>query len=69
MEIKSKEITLVPVEKLTSDPKNENIHSAKQIEVLAKIIKANGFRQPITVSNRSGYVVVENGRLEAAKLL
>jgi hypothetical protein len=69
MDIKSKEIKIVFVEKLTPDPKNENCHSKKQIEVLAKIIKANGFREPLIVSNRSGYIIAGNGRYEAAQLL
>lgn len=67
MQIKSNEIVIEAIEKLTSDPKNENIHSEKQIEVLQKIIEINGFRNPLTVSNRSGYVICGNGRLEAAR--
>jgi len=68
MEIKSKEIKIVPIEKLTPNPKNENIHSEKQIEVLAKIIDANGFRNPLIVSNRSGYIEAGCGRYAAARL-
>jgi len=67
MEIKSREISIVDVHELVSDPKNENKHSEKQLEVLQKVIKINGFREPLTVSNRSGYVICGNGRLEAAK--
>ncbi len=69
MEIKSKIIKIEPIEKLVSDPKNENIHSDRQIEALQKIIKVNGFREPLTISNRSGYVVCGHGRLLAAKNL
>ena len=69
MEIKSEKITVEPIEKLVSDPKNENIHSDKQIEVLQKLIVANGFRDPLTVSTRSGYVICGNGRLLAAQRL
>jgi len=68
IEIKSKEIKIVPIEKLTPNPKNENVHSDKQIEVLAKIIDANGFRIPLVVSNRSGYIESGCGRYAAAKL-
>lgn len=69
MEIKSKEIVLVPIEKLVGNPENNNKHPEKQIEKLAKIIKHQGFRSPIVVSNRSGFIVTGHGRLEAAKML
>jgi ParB-like chromosome segregation protein Spo0J len=55
--------TLVP------NPRNPNMHPQKQIELLAKIIKNQGWRAPITVSNRSGFVVRGHGRLLAAQLL
>ncbi len=60
---------LVDVDKLITFPRNPNIHPQQQIEALAKIIKHQGWRAPITVSNRSGYVVRGHGRLMAAKLL
>lgn len=69
VQIKSKDIKIEPIEKLVGDPKNENVHSEKQIEVLQKIIKVNGFREPLVVSNRSGYIVCGHGRLQAAKSL
>ncbi len=69
VDIKAHDIELVPIEKLTPDPKNENTHSEKQLEVLAKIIKANGFREPLIVSNRSGYIIAGNGRYESARML
>ncbi|MBP2629873.1 MAG: hypothetical protein H6Q70_501 [Firmicutes bacterium] len=56
-------ITLIP------NPRNPNQHPKKQIELLAKIIKDQGWRAPITVSNLSGFVVRGHGRLMAAKLL
>ena len=37
--------------------------------MLAKIIRAQGWRSPVVVSKRSGYVVAGHGRIEAAKLL
>lgn len=46
-------------------PANENKHSKKQIEVLAKIITKNGQRSPIVVSKRSGYISKGHGRLQA----
>jgi len=54
---------------LIPNPRNPNKHPDKQVALLAKIIRAQGWRQPITVSNRSGFVVKGHGRLEAAKLL
>ena len=57
---------IVPVEKLVPNPKNPNEHPDEQIDLLAKIIKATGWRQPITVSKRSGFVVKGHGRLLAA---
>lgn len=60
---------MVPVEEIIPNPRNPNKHPKKQIELLAKIIKAQGWRAPITVSNRSGFIVRGHARLEAAKLL
>lgn len=60
---------LVPVEKLVENPKNPNRHPEKQIALLAKIIKAQGFRRPIVVSKRSGFIIVGHGRFAAAKYL
>ena len=60
---------LVDVTTLVPNPKNPNRHPDKQIALLAKVIRHQGWRAPITVSNRSGFVVTGHGRLEAAKLL
>jgi ParB-like chromosome segregation protein Spo0J len=60
---------LADIAALTPNPRNPNKHGDQQIALLAKIIKHQGWRSPITVSNRSGFVVVGHGRLEAAKLL
>lgn len=67
MEIKSKEIQLVDTSTLVLNPKNNNKHPAEQIERLAKLIKFQGFRNPVVVSNRTGFVVAGHGRIEAAK--
>lgn len=50
-------------------PKNPNIHSEKQISLLAKVISLNGWRNPIIISKRSGYITKGHGRLLAAKVL
>lgn len=60
---------MAPVYELVEHPKNPNKHPDRQIELLGKIILAQGFRRPIVVSNRSGYVIVGHGRLAAAKYI
>lgn len=67
-EIRIKDIVMVPVSKLVPNPKNPNVHPSEQIERLAEIIEHQGWRRPITVSKRSGFMTVGHGRLEAAKL-
>jgi len=60
---------LVDVVKLVEHPNNPNKHDDRQINLLARIIKAQGWRNPITVSKKSGYIVSGHGRLAAAKQL
>ncbi len=60
---------LVDITVLVPNPRNPNQHSDRQIELLAKIIKNQGWRAPITVSTRSGFIVRGHGRLLAAQLL
>lgn len=60
---------MVKIEKLIPNPRNPNRHPEKQIVMLAKIIDAQGWRAPITVSNRSGFIVRGHGRLMAAQKL
>lgn len=67
MKIQSKEIKLAPIETIIVNPKNANKHSPEQIERLIKIIKYQGFREPLIISNRSGFLVCGHGRLEASK--
>lgn len=67
MEIKSKEIRIVDIDLLVENPKNNNVHPDDQIERLAKLIKHTGFRNPLVVSNRSGFVLCGHGRISAAK--
>lgn len=59
----------VPIKDLKPRPNNRNKHPKEQIERLAKIIEYQGFRRPVVVSLRSGYVVCGHGRIEAAKKL
>jgi ParB-like chromosome segregation protein Spo0J len=60
---------ILKVEELVPNPRNPNQHGKEQIALLAKIIKAQGWRSPIVTSKRSGFVVKGHGRLAAAKLL
>lgn len=57
---------LVDIAKLVGNPQNPNKHPKEQVQLLAQIIKAQGWRAPITVSKRSGYIVKGHGRLAAA---
>lgn len=54
---------------LVPHPQNPNKHSDKQIALLAKVIRHTGWRSPIIVSKKTGFVIAGHGRLEAAKLL
>jgi DNA modification methylase len=60
---------LVDITSLKSNPKNPNKHPDSQIELLSKNIKYLGWRHPITVSKRSGFIVAGHGRLMAATAL
>lgn len=60
---------MVDIDRLIPNPYNANRHSVEQIQRLAKIIDFNGWRSPITVSRRSGFITKGHCRLEAAKLL
>lgn len=57
---------LLPINKLVKHPKNPNKHPDVQIYLLQKILKEQGWRMPIVISKRSGYMVAGHGRLEAA---
>ena len=67
MEIKAKDIKLVELSRLIFNPKNNNKHPKEQIDRLVKLIEFQGFRNPVIVSNRTGFVVAGHGRIEAAK--
>src|SRR5216117_2902931 len=69
MEIHCAYDQLVRVADLKPHPKNPNTHSAAQVAAIAAVIEGNGWRAPITVSNRSGFITRGHGRLEAATLL
>lgn len=59
---------IVPTKDLQPNPKNPNKHPSEQIKALGAIIRATGWRGPITVSTRSGLIVKGHGRLMAAEI-
>ena len=59
---------MLPTDQLKENPRNPNQHPDSQVELLAKIITETGWRAPITVSRRSGYIVRGHGRLMAARM-
>lgn len=59
---------MMDLDRLVENPKNPNKHGDKQIKLLAKIMSHQGWRHPITVSKRSGFIVAGHGRLAAARL-
>jgi ParB-like chromosome segregation protein Spo0J len=61
--------SLVKTESVVPNPRNPNQHPDDQIELLAKIIDAQGWRNPIVVSDRSGFITKGHGRLLAAQHL
>lgn len=59
---------MVPVSHLTPHPMNPNEHPPLQLDTFVTIIMATGWRRPITVSKRSGWVTKGHGALQAATL-
>lgn len=69
IKIHADKIELIDIDEIVLNPKNNNQHPEAQINQLVKIIKYNGFRSPPTISNRTGFLVCGEGRIQAAKLL
>lgn len=67
--IQAQEISMVNIEHIVPNPKNPNQHTDDQIDRLVSLIEYQGFRNPLIVSKRSGFLVVGHGRLMAAKKL
>ena len=61
------------IDKIRPYPKNSNVHPQDQIRLLSKLLfgeeenTGHGWRLPITISNRSGFIVRGHGRFEAAQ--
>ncbi len=67
MQNKATEILMVSVDAIAPNPKNNNKHTAEQKERAHKIFDYQGFRNPLTISKRSGLLVAGHLRLEVAK--
>jgi len=60
---------LIDIDKLVPNPKNTNKHPDEQIRIITKLLKVQGWRHPLIISKRSGFLVAGHGRLEAAKAM
>ena len=57
---------LISVQNTQPNPLNPNQHGAEQVRILGAIIRATGWRAPLTISSRSGLIVKGHGRRLAA---
>lgn len=57
---------MIPIDELATHPRNINKHPRPQIEIIKKILRKFGWRLPLTVSKRSGYITRGAGRFQAA---
>lgn len=60
---------MIALDELKPNPHNPNTHPQKQIALLAQVIQKTGWRHPVIVSKRSGYICTGHGRLQAAQKL
>lgn len=67
VEVRCAYTDIVEASALKTHPENPNKHPREQVAILANLIEKHGWRQAITVSNLSGFVVRGAGRLEAAR--
>lgn len=58
---------LADIDSLKPHPQNRNKHPGDQIKRLADVLNYQGWRYPIKVSKRSGFITSGHGRIEAAK--
>jgi ParB-like chromosome segregation protein Spo0J len=55
-----------PAHKFLPHPKNWNTHPPEQLRLYAKLIRAHGWRRPVVISARSGYIIRGHGAVQAA---
>jgi 3'-phosphoadenosine 5'-phosphosulfate sulfotransferase (PAPS reductase)/FAD synthetase len=60
---------IIDIIEVIPNPRNPNVHKDAQIDLLARIIKAQGWRNPIVISKLSGFITKGHGRLLAAQKL
>jgi ParB-like chromosome segregation protein Spo0J len=60
---------IIDIIEVVPNPRNPNKHPDSQIDLLARIIKAQGWRNPIVISKLSGFITKGHGRLLAAQKL
>jgi hypothetical protein len=58
---------MVEVDQLWPHPSNPNTHPEQQLEMFEAILRYQGWRRPITVSKRSGFITKGHGALLTAK--
>ena len=63
---KTKKITLVDPTSLEAHPRNPNQHAETQVEAIVKVLKYQGWRAPVVVSQRSGFIISGHARVLAA---
>lgn len=59
--VKCAHARIVPIAKLKPNPKNPNKHGPEQLRVYAKVLRHQGWRRALLVSNQSGYIVTGEG--------
>lgn len=59
---------MVPLSELKPHPRNPNTHPKRQLELLSDILRKQGWRAPVVVSNRSGFIVAGHARRLAAEI-
>ena len=63
---KTKKVTLVDPTTLVAHPRNPNQHGDTQVEAIVKVLKYQGWRAPVVVSKRSGFIISGHARVLAA---
>ena len=69
MQVKSREIKVIPIDQVKEHEKNSNRHPIEQIVALTNQIEFQGFRVPLIISNLSGKLVSGHCRSSVAKKL
>lgn len=69
MKIRCSYTAIIPIDQIKPHPRNYNEHSSEQIDLYCEIIKEQGIRRSVTISNLSGNVTRGHGLLSACKKL